>query len=53
MGAVILGHRPDNLAAATSAVKQQRVLDEEARAAVQAGDWSALAAGRQPAEAAR
>jgi len=50
MGAVILGHHPENLAAATSAVKRQRVLDEDARAAVQAGDWSALAAPRQPAD---
>jgi nitrite reductase (NADH) large subunit len=53
VGAVILGHHPDNLAAATSAVKQQRVLDEAARAAVQAGDWSVLAAPRQPADMAR
>lgn len=53
VGAVILGHHPDNLAAATSAVKQRLVLDEAARAFVQAGDWSALAAARQPADAAR
>ena len=53
MGAVILGHHPENLAAAMSAVKQQRVLDEAARAAVQAGDWSALAAPRRPADMAR
>ncbi len=52
-GAVILGHHPENLTAATSAVKQQRVLDEAAGAAVQAGDWSALAAPRQPTDIAR
>ncbi len=53
MGAVILGHHPETLAAATSAVKRQRVLDEADRAAVQAGDWSALSEGREPAGAAR
>jgi nitrite reductase (NADH) large subunit len=53
MGAVILGHHPENLAAATSAVKQGLVLDEAARASVQAGDWSALAARREPADLAR
>jgi nitrite reductase (NADH) large subunit len=52
MGAVILGHHPENLAAATTAVKRQLVLDDAARAAVQAGDWSALAAARQPADVA-
>jgi nitrite reductase (NADH) large subunit len=52
MGAVILGHHPENLAAATAAVKQQRVLDEATRVAAQAGDWSALTAARQPAGAA-
>jgi nitrite reductase (NADH) large subunit len=52
MGAVILGHHPENLAAATTAVKRQLVLDDPARAAVQAGDWSVLAAARQPADVA-
>ena len=52
MGAVILGHHPENLAAATTAVKRQLVLDDSAHAAVQAGDWSVLAAARQPAGAA-
>jgi hypothetical protein len=52
MGAVILGHHPENLAAATTAVKRQLVLDDAARAAVQAGDWSVLAAARQPADVA-
>jgi nitrite reductase (NADH) large subunit len=52
MGAVILGHHPENLAVATTAVKRQLVLDDAARAAVQAGDWSVLAAARQPADAA-
>ena len=53
VGAVILGHHADNLAAATSAVRQGLVLDEAARASVQAGDWSALTTRRQPADMAR
>jgi nitrite reductase (NADH) large subunit len=46
VGAVILGHHPESLTAATTAVKRELVLDDEARAAVQAGDWSVLAAVR-------
>ncbi|HTX26187.1 MAG TPA: hypothetical protein VME19_04110 [Streptosporangiaceae bacterium] len=53
VGAVILGHHPENLVAAMSAVKQQRVLDPSARAAGQAGDWSALSGERRPADSAR
>jgi len=41
-GAVLLGHHPQDLAAATTAVKRQLVLDDDARSAVQAGDWSVL-----------
>jgi nitrite reductase (NADH) large subunit len=51
VGAVILGHHPESLTAATTAVKRELVLDDEARAAVQAGDWSVLAAAR-PADVA-
>jgi NADPH-dependent 2,4-dienoyl-CoA reductase/sulfur reductase-like enzyme/ferredoxin len=51
VGAVILGHHPESLTAATTAVKRELVLDDEARAAVQAGDWSVLTAVR-PADVA-
>jgi NAD(P)H-nitrite reductase large subunit len=51
VGAVILGHHPESLTAATTAVKRELVLDDAARAAVQAGDWSVLAAAR-PADVA-
>jgi nitrite reductase (NADH) large subunit len=46
VGAVILGHHPESLTAATTAVKRELVLDDAARAAVRAGDWSVLAAAR-------
>jgi NADPH-dependent 2,4-dienoyl-CoA reductase/sulfur reductase-like enzyme/ferredoxin len=42
VGAVVLGHHPQDLTAATAAVKKQLILNDEACAAVQAGDWSAL-----------
>jgi NAD(P)H-nitrite reductase large subunit len=51
VGAVLLGHHPQDLAAATAAVKSQMLLDDETRAAVQAGDWPALT--RRPAAPAR
>jgi nitrite reductase (NADH) large subunit len=52
MGAVVLGHHPESLTAATTAVKQELVLDDAARAAVTAGDWSVLTARRQAADVA-
>ncbi|HEX6856160.1 MAG TPA: FAD-dependent oxidoreductase [Streptosporangiaceae bacterium] len=51
VGATVIGHHPLDLAAVTTAVKQGLVLDPAARAAVQAGDWSALASQPQPADA--
>jgi NAD(P)H-nitrite reductase large subunit len=48
-GTVVLGYHPEDLAAATAAVKQQRVLDDAERAAVRAGDWSVLTRRREPA----
>jgi len=42
-GATVLGHHPLDLAAATAAIRQRLVLDEAARAAARAGDWSVLA----------
>jgi NAD(P)H-nitrite reductase large subunit len=53
MGAVVLGHHPEDLTAATAAVKQQLVLGDADRAAVQAGDWSVLTGRRQLAEGVR
>jgi len=47
----VLGHHPRDLTAATAAVKKQLILDDGARAAVQAGDWSALT-GRSAPDAA-
>ena len=49
VGTVVLGYHPEDLAAATAAVKQQRVLDDAERAAVRAGDWSMLTRRREPA----
>jgi NADPH-dependent 2,4-dienoyl-CoA reductase/sulfur reductase-like enzyme/ferredoxin len=51
VGATVLGHHPLDLAAATIAVTQGLVLDPAARAAAQAGDWSALARPSQAAGA--
>jgi NAD(P)H-nitrite reductase large subunit len=51
VGATVVGHHPLDLAAATAAVKQGLVLGPAARAAAQAGDWSALASQREPADA--
>jgi NAD(P)H-nitrite reductase large subunit len=48
VGAVVLGHHPQHLTAATAAVKQQLILGDEARAAIQAGDWSVLTGRSQP-----
>ncbi len=50
VGTVVLGHHPEDLAAATAAVKQQLALDDADRAAVQADDWSVLTRRRQLAE---
>jgi NAD(P)H-nitrite reductase large subunit len=49
VGAVVLGHHPQDLTAATAAVKKQLILGDEARAAVQAGDWSVLTGRPAPA----
>jgi len=51
VGAVVLGHHPQDLPAATAAVKKQLILNDEARAAVQAGDWSVLTGRSQPSGA--
>ena len=51
VGATVVGHHPLDLAAATAAVKQGLVLGPAARAAAQAGDWSALASQPAPADA--
>lgn len=48
VGAVVLGHHPQDLTAATAAVKKQLILGAEARAALQAGDWSVLT--KRPAQ---
>ncbi len=53
VGATVLGHHPQDLAAATNAVRQHLALDDTARAAAQAGDWSVLAVQRQPVGATR
>ena len=42
VGALIIGHHPEDLAAATAAVKKQLQLDAAARAALRAGDWRSL-----------
>ncbi len=42
VGATVLGHHPQDLAAATTAVKQRLALNDTARAAARSGDWSAL-----------
>ena len=50
VGALIVGHHPDVLAAATAAVKKQLPLDDASQAALRAGDWLVLKeAGRRPA----
>jgi nitrite reductase (NADH) large subunit len=49
VGTVVLGYHPEDLTAATAAVKQRRVLDNDERAAVRAGEWSVLTRRRQPA----
>jgi NAD(P)H-nitrite reductase large subunit len=49
VGAIVLGHHPDDLAAATSAVKKRMLLGPDQIAALRAGDWQALKPGaRQP-----
>jgi nitrite reductase (NADH) large subunit len=48
VGAVVLGHHPQDLTAATAAVKKQLILGDEAHAAVQAGDWSVLTGRSAP-----
>ena len=48
VGAVVLGHGPQDLAAATAAVKRRRVLPPSAVAALGAGDWSVLTARSTP-----
>jgi nitrite reductase (NADH) large subunit len=50
VGAVVLGHHPDFLAAATSAVKKELLLDAGTLGQLRAGNWMALKdAGRRPA----
>ncbi|MBL1078550.1 FAD-dependent oxidoreductase [Nocardia sp. 2] len=44
VGATILGHHPADVAAAQQAVRNRIPLSASARAAIRAGDWSALAA---------
>jgi NAD(P)H-nitrite reductase large subunit len=51
VGAVVLGHHPQDLPVATAAVKKQLILNDEAHAAVQAGDWSVLTGRSQPSGA--
>lgn len=48
VGAVVLGHHPQDLTAAAAAVRRQLILGDEARAAVQAGDWSVLSGRSRP-----
>ena len=42
VGALVLGHHPEDLAAATMAVKKRLALDPERRSMVRAGNWQAL-----------
>ena len=44
VGAVVLGHHPQDLTAATAAVKAGARVDSAAQAAIRDGDWSVLAA---------
>lgn len=47
VGALIIGHHPDDLAAATAAVKKHQQLDDAGLVAVRRGDWRALKPSRQ------
>ena len=51
VGAMVLGHSPDDLAAATAAVKKRMLLEEPALAALRAGNWSVLKPSRPAAAA--
>lgn len=50
VGALVLGHHPDDLAAATAAVKKRLEVDPLLLAELREGNWQSLkAAGRRPA----
>lgn len=49
VGAIVLGHHPDDVAAATYAVKNEVVLTDDARAEVRAGRWGVLKKRPAPA----
>ncbi len=52
VGAVVLGHHPDDLAAATAAVKNQVPISEVTLAALRRGEWRILKDANRAAQAA-
>ena len=48
VGAIVLGHHPDELAAATAAVKKRVLLDDDELGQLRAGNWRALKDGGRP-----
>ena len=48
VGALVIGHEPDDLAAATTAVKKGLLLDQPGMSALRAGNWKVLKPGNRP-----